>query len=249
MENPVVAGVLVALVVPFLGNTLGAALVLFARHGMSERFTKALLGFAAGVMIAASVWSLIVPALEAAEGGAVPSWLPVGAGFLGGMFLLLAIDHFTPHLHVGSDEPEGPASTLKKPTMMLAALAIHNLPEGMAVGVVLAGFLAGDPTITRASVTALSVGIAIQNVPEGAIVSLPLATNGLYGARDPASARGSGLRRRRHDVRGHRGAHSPNAARSPHQHRHHRCRLRLRAHDGARCGAGVERGCAPPHIP
>ena len=174
MENPVVAGVLVALVVPFLGNTLGAALVLFARHGMSERFTKALLGFAAGVMIAASVWSLIVPALEAAEGGAVPSWLPVGAGFLGGMFLLLAIDHFTPHLHVGSDEPEGPASTLKKPTMMLAALAIHNLPEGMAVGVVLAGFLAGDPTITLASVTTLSVGIAIQNVPEGAIVSLPV---------------------------------------------------------------------------
>ena len=170
MENPVVAGVLVALVVPFLGNTLGAALVLFARHGMSERFTKALLGFAAGVMIAASVWSLIVPAL-------------VGAGFLGGMFLLLAIDHFTPHLHVGSDEPEGPASTLKKPTMMLAALAIHNLPEGMAVGVVLAGFLAGDPTITLASVTALSVGIAIQNVPEGAIVSLPLATNGLSRPR------------------------------------------------------------------
>lgn len=183
MENPVVAGVLVALVVPFLGNTLGAALVLFVRHGMSERFTKALLGFAAGVMIAASVWSLIVPALEAAEGGAVPSWLPVGAGFLGGMFLLLAIDHFTPHLHVGSDEPEGPASTLKKPTMMLAALAIHNLPEGMAVGVVLAGFLAGDPTITLASVTALSVGIAIQNVPEGAIVSLPLATNGLSRPR------------------------------------------------------------------
>ena len=183
MENPVVAGVLVALVVPFLGNTLGAALVLFARHGMSERFTKALLGFAAGVMIAASVWSLIVPALEAAEGGAVPSWLPVGAGFLGGMFLLLAIDHFTPHLHVGSDEPEGPASTLKKPAMMLAALAIHNLPEGMAVGVVLAGFLAGDPTITLASVTALSVGIAIQNVPEGAIVSLPLATNGLSRPR------------------------------------------------------------------
>lgn len=124
MENPVVAGVLVALVVPFLGNTLGAALVLFARHGMSERFTKALLGFAAGVMIAASVWSLIVPALEAAEGGAVPSWLPVGAGFL-----------------------------------------------------------AGDPTITLASVTTLSVGIAIQNVPEGAIVSLPLATNGLSRPR------------------------------------------------------------------
>ncbi len=179
MENPVVAGVLVALIVPFLGNTLGAALVFLMRHGMSERFTKALLGFAAGVMIAASVWSLITPALEAAEGGPVPAWAPAAVGFLGGMLLLLAIDHFTPHLHVGSDEPEGPVTTLKKPTMMLFALAIHNLPEGMAVGVVLAGFLAGDPTITLASVVALSLGIAIQNVPEGAVVSLPLTANGM----------------------------------------------------------------------
>lgn len=183
MDNPVVVGACVALLVPFLGNTLGAALVFLFRRGMSERFTKALLGFAGGVMIAASVWSLITPALEAAEGGPVPAWVPAAVGFLAGMFLLLAIDHFTPHLHVGSDEPEGPASTLKKPTMMLAALAIHNLPEGMAVGVVLAGFLAGDPTITLASVTALSIGIAIQNVPEGAIVSLPLTTNGLTRPR------------------------------------------------------------------
>ena len=183
MDNPVVIGACVALLVPFLGNTLGAALVFLMRHGMSERFTKALLGFAAGVMIAASVWSLITPALEAAEGGPVPAWAPAAVGFLGGMLLLLAIDHFTPHLHVGSDEPEGPVTTLKKPTMMLFALAIHNLPEGMAVGVVLAGFLAGGPTITLASVTALSVGIAIQNVPEGAIVSLPLATNGLTRPR------------------------------------------------------------------
>ena len=134
-------------------------------------------------MIAASVWSLITPALEAAENGPVPPWVPAAVGFLGGMLLLLAVDHFTPHLHVGSDEPEGPASALKKPTMMLAALAIHNLPEGMAVGVVLAGFLAGDPTITLASVVALSIGIAIQNVPEGAIVSLPLTTNGLSRPR------------------------------------------------------------------
>ncbi len=183
MENPALIGVLVALVVPFLGNTLGAALVFLMRHGMSERFTKALLGFAAGVMIAASVWSLITPALEASEGGPVPAWLPAAVGFLGGMLLLLAIDHFTPHLHVGSDEPEGPASTLKKPAMMMAALAIHNLPEGMAVGVVLAGFLAGDAAITLSAVVALSVGIAIQNVPEGAIVSLPLTTNGLSRPR------------------------------------------------------------------
>ena len=183
MGEPVVVGACIALVVPFLGNTLGAALVFLMRRGMSERFTKALLGFAAGVMVAASVWSLIAPALEAAEGGPVPSWLPAAVGFLAGMFLLLAIDHFTPHLHVGADEPEGPASTLKKPTMMLAALAIHNLPEGMAVGVVLAGFLAGDPMISLASVVALSIGIAIQNVPEGAIVSLPLVGNGLSRPR------------------------------------------------------------------
>ncbi|MCI8424503.1 MAG: ZIP family metal transporter [Adlercreutzia sp.] len=150
---------------------------------MSERFTKALLGFAAGVMIAASVWSLLIPALEAAEEGPVPAWVPATAGFLSGMLLLLVIDHFTPHLHVGSEEPEGAPSTLKKPTMMLMALAIHNLPEGMAVGVVLAGFLAGDPTITLASVTALSIGIAIQNVPEGAIVSLPLVSTGISRPR------------------------------------------------------------------
>ncbi|MEC4176174.1 ZIP family metal transporter [Adlercreutzia sp. R7] len=183
MEGSVVVGVVVALAVPFLGNTLGAALVFLMRHGMSERFTKALLGFAAGVMIAASVWSLIMPALAAAEDSGLPAWLPATVGFLGGMFLLLAIDHFTPHLHVGSDEPEGPASTLKKPAMMMAALAIHNLPEGMAVGVVLAGFLAGDSTIALAAVVALSIGIAIQNVPEGAIVSLPLVANGLSRPR------------------------------------------------------------------
>ena len=109
MGEPVAVGACIALVVPFLGNTLGAALVFLMRRGMSERFTKALLGFAAGVMVAASVWSLIAPALEAAEGGPVPSWLPAAVGFLAGMFLLLAIDHFTPHLHVGADEPEGPA--------------------------------------------------------------------------------------------------------------------------------------------
>lgn len=183
MEPAVATALAIALIVPFLGNTVGASLVLFLRRGMSERFTKALLGFAAGVMIAASVWSLIIPSLEAAESGPFPAWVPATVGFLGGMLLLLVIDHFTPHLHVGSDEPEGAPSTLKKPTMMLMALAIHNLPEGMAVGVVLAGFLAGDPTITLASVTALSIGIAIQNVPEGAIVSLPLTSTGISRAR------------------------------------------------------------------
>ncbi len=251
MENPALIGVLVALVVPFLGNTLGAALVFLMRHGMSERFTKALLGFAAGVMIAASVWSLITPALEASEGGPVPAWLPVAVGFLGGMLLLLAIDHFTPHLHVGSNEPEGPASTLKKPAMMMAALAIHNLPEGMAVGVVLAGFLAGDAAITLSAVVALSVGIAIQNVPEGAIVSLPLTTNGLSrprafvagtlcGAVEPAGAMLmlaiTGLVT---PLLPYVLAFAPDPAGSPHQYRNHRRGLRLRAHDGLGRGPRV----------
>lgn len=168
----------VALLVPFAGNTLGAAFVFFMRHGMSERFQKALLGFAAGVMVAASVWSLIIPSLEASEGGALPAWAPAAIGFLGGMLLLLLIDHFMPHIHVNADEPEGVQAGLKKPTMMLFALAIHNLPEGMACGAVLAGFLAGDANIALPAVVALSVGIAIQNVPEGAIVSLPLVQNG-----------------------------------------------------------------------
>lgn len=178
MDNVMLIALCVALIVPFAGNTLGAAFVFFLKRAMSERFQKALLGFAAGVMVAASVWSLLIPALEASVDGALPAWMPATLGFLGGMLLLLLIDHFTPHVHVNSDEPEGVSAGLKKPTMMLLALGIHNLPEGMACGAVLAGFLTGDAGITLASVVALSVGIAIQNVPEGAIVSLPLVQNG-----------------------------------------------------------------------
>lgn len=178
MDTTTILALCIALIVPFIGNTLGASFVFLLRHGMGERFQKALLGFAAGVMIAASVWSLIIPALEASESGPLPAWFPVTAGFLLGMFTLLLIDHFTPHMHVGSEEPEGMRSGLKKPTMMLFALAIHNLPEGMAVGAVLAGFLAGDANIALPAVAALSIGIAIQNIPEGAVVSLPLASNG-----------------------------------------------------------------------
>lgn len=183
MDTVMLIALCTALIVPFAGNTLGAAFVFFLRRGMSARFQKALLGFAAGVMVAASVWSLLIPALEASEGGALPAWVPATIGFLGGMFLLLLIDHFLPHQHVNADEPEGVSATLKKPTMMLFALAIHNLPEGMACGAVLAGFLAGDASITLASVVALSLGIAIQNVPEGAIVSLPLVSNGYSRAK------------------------------------------------------------------
>ena len=178
MESSIVIGICIALLVPFAGNTLGAALVFPLRRGMGERFRKALLGFAAGVMMAASVWSLIIPSLEAAEGTGLPAWLPAATGFVGGILLLLLIDHFTPHLHAGANEPEGVDAGLKKPTMMLLALAIHNLPEGMAVGVVLAAFLGGDASITLPAVGALALGIAIQNIPEGAIVSLPLTEAG-----------------------------------------------------------------------
>ncbi len=181
MDSSIILAIVAALLIPFLGNTLGAASVLFLRRGLSERATKALAGFAAGVMLAASVWSLLLPAMDASEGLPIPAWLPPAAGFLGGMFLLLAIDHFTPHLHVGAEAPEGPAehtAKLKNPTMLLMALAIHNLPEGMATGSVLATFLAGDPTIGLPAVIALSLGIAIQNIPEGAIVSLPLSASG-----------------------------------------------------------------------
>lgn len=199
MDTASIWALCIALLIPFAGNTLGAASVFLLRRGMGERLKKALLGFAAGVMIAASIWSLIIPAIEASEGGPLPAWFPATTGFLLGMFALLLIDRFTPHLHVGSDEPEGVHSGFKKPTMMLFALAIHNLPEGMAVGAVLAGFLAGDPGIALPAVVALSVGIAIQNIPEGAVVSLPLVSNGLSrlkafgagaacGAVEPAGA-------------------------------------------------------------
>ncbi len=182
-DDLIIGGLCSALILPFAGNTLGAAFVFFMRRGMSEWFQKLLLGFAAGVMIAASVWSLIIPSLEAAEGSAVPTWLPATVGFLGGMLLLLLIDHFMPHLHIGADEPEGVDAGLKKHTMMLFALAIHNLPEGMAVGVVLAGFLEGDALVSLAAVLSLSIGIAIQNIPEGAIVSMPLVQNGMRKGR------------------------------------------------------------------
>ncbi len=183
MDAWMIIAICVALIVPFAGNTLGAAFVFFLKRGMGERFQKALLGFAAGVMVAASVWSLIIPSLDAAEGGTLPAWAPATIGFLGGMLLLLLIDHFLPHLHVNADAPEGVSTGLKKPTMMLFALAIHNLPEGMACGAVLAGALSGDAGIALSAVIALSVGIAIQNVPEGAIVSLPLVSNGYSRAK------------------------------------------------------------------
>ncbi|MEF2560569.1 MAG: ZIP family metal transporter [Eggerthellaceae bacterium] len=182
MDNTALS-TLVALLLPLAGTTLGSAFVFFLKKNMGELLQKALLGFAAGVMTAASVWSLIMPSIEMAEGQGVIGWVPAAVGFLGGMGLLLLIDHFLPHQHIDDPVPEGVRTTMKKPTMLIFAVALHNLPEGMAVGVVLAGFLTGETTITFAGVIALVIGIAIQNIPEGAIISMPLVSSGLSRKR------------------------------------------------------------------
>lgn len=166
------------LLIPFLGTTLGAAMVLFMKRQMSLRLQKLLLGFAAGVMIAASVWSLLIPAIEMAkeQGGNV--WLPAAAGFLLGMGFLLLLDTLVPHVHLDNDKPEGVKSELQKSTMLMLAVTLHNLPEGMAVGVTLAGAMLDNAGITMAGAMVLAIGIAIQNFPEGAIISMPMKSNG-----------------------------------------------------------------------
>ncbi|MBR5138820.1 MAG: ZIP family metal transporter [Alistipes sp.] len=162
------------LLLPFLGTSLGAAMVFFLRGDMPSWVQKMLLGFASGVMIAASVWSLLIPSIDmTAESGGV-AWLPAVLGFLAGMFSLLIFDTLVPHLHAGSDEPEGVKSGLGRSAMLFMAVTLHNIPEGMAVGVVLAGAMAESTGISLAGALALSIGIAIQNFPEGAIVSMPL---------------------------------------------------------------------------
>ena len=156
----------------------GAAFVFFMKDDMSPRVQKTLLGFASGVMVAASVWSLLIPAMEMEADSGKWSVLPAAVGFLLGMGFLLALDDFTPHLHVGSDTPEGPRSRLSRTAMLALAVTIHNLPEGMAVGVVFAGAEQGATGLSVASAVAVSLGIAIQNIPEGAIISLPMRAAG-----------------------------------------------------------------------
>ena len=162
---------LIALLIPFLGTALGSAFVFFMKKDMPDLLQKVLLGFASGVMVAASVWSLLIPGMD--MGGVWPATI----GLLGGFAFLLLIDHVTPHLHPGG-VPEGPRSKLSKTTMLALAVTIHNFPEGMAVGVAIAGALSGGAGMTAAGALALSLGIAIQNVPEGAIISMPLRAAG-----------------------------------------------------------------------
>lgn len=170
----------IGILIPFIGTTLGALMVFFMRNKMNEKFEKILLGFASGVMIAASIWSLIIPAIEMAKSYGNFSFVPAAIGFLLGIGFLLLIDTLTPHLHLKSNEPEGLKNEkMKKTTMMVLAVTIHNIPEGMAVGVILAGVLSENALIGMSGALALSIGIAIQNFPEGAIVSMPLKEEGL----------------------------------------------------------------------
>lgn len=175
MDQAVFYGILI----PFLGTSLGAACVFFMKHDMSERLSRILTGFAAGVMVAASIWSLLIPAMEQSEEMGKFAFIPATAGFWGGILFLLLLDHIIPHLHRYSVSAEGPKSRLQRTTMMVLAVTLHNIPEGMAVGVVYAGYLAGNAKITVAAAMALSIGIAIQNFPEGAIISMPLRAEGM----------------------------------------------------------------------
>ena len=171
------------ILIPFLGTTLGAACVFFLRRALGDRLQRALTGFAAGVMVAASVWSLLIPAIDQSAALGRLSFLPAAVGFWIGVAFLLLLDRVIPHLHRNAGQAEGPRTQLQRTTMMILAVTLHNIPEGMAVGVVYAGYLTGTAQISAAGALALSLGIAIQNFPEGAAVALPLHQEGLSRAR------------------------------------------------------------------
>lgn len=171
--------IIVGILIPLAGTILGSAMVFLIKTEMKVLLQKALLGFASGVMIAASVWSLIIPAIEMTRLRGGISWLPASVGFLVGILFLLFLDTFIPHLHLDSEVPEGKKSSLGKNAMLFLAVTLHNIPEGMAVGVVFAGFRANEAGISAAGAFALAIGIAIQNFPEGAIISMPLAAGGM----------------------------------------------------------------------
>lgn len=171
--------VVIGIAIPFLGTTLGAAMVFFLKKELSSKLQKILLGFASGIMIAASVWSLLIPSIEMSATASVPEWFPALIGFLVGIAFLLGLDSIIPHLHINTDAPEGPRSKLKQSAMLFLAVTLHNIPEGMAAGVTLSGVISGNGSVTLAGAFALAIGIAIQNFPEGAIISMPLVGTGL----------------------------------------------------------------------
>ncbi len=164
--------------IPFVGTALGSACVFFMRGELNAKIQKILLGFASGVMVAASIWSLIVPSIEQSQSMGKLAFIPAAVGVAGGMMFLLLLDNIIPHLHAHAEKPEGPHTKLKETTMLCLAVTLHNIPEGMAVGVVFAGVLSQGWGISLAGAFALSIGIAIQNFPEGAIISMPLRSRG-----------------------------------------------------------------------
>lgn len=171
--------IILGVMIPFIGTALGAASVFFLKGEIGEKLQKVLTGFAAGVMVAAAVWSLLIPAMDMCGDMGKLSFLPALIGLLLGMGFLLLMDSIVPHLHVGSNEPEGKkGSKLKRTTMLMLAVTIHNFPEGAACGAIFAGVLTGETSVSMAGAIALSLGIAIQNIPEGAIISLPLRSEG-----------------------------------------------------------------------
>ena len=174
--------------IPFLGTGLGAACVFFMKRSMGDLMQRILTGFASGVMVAASIWSLLIPAIEQSADMGIWEFVPAVVGFWSGILFLLLLDHVIPHLHRGSEEAEGPKAGFRKTTMLLLAVTIHNIPEGMAVGVVYAGYLAGSSEITLMGALALAIGIAIQNFPEGAIISMPLHAEGMKKSQAFGSA-------------------------------------------------------------
>lgn len=171
------------LIIPLCGTVLGSASALLFGERTASKMQKTLLGFASGVMVAAAVWSLLIPAIEFSEQSGGIGWLPASVGFLCGMAFMLLLDHFTPHLHLDSDTPEGLPSSLGRSTMLMLAVTLHNIPEGMAVGVVVAGTLSGQADLGVAAAVALAAGMALQNIPEGAIISLPLRAQGASRAK------------------------------------------------------------------
>lgn len=181
--------VITGILIPFLGTALGSSMVFLMKNKMNKKVEKLLLGFAAGVMIAASVWSLLIPSIDMAREQGKEAWIPAAVGFIFGIVFLLVLDSVIPHMHLESEKPEGAKSKLKKTTMMVLAVTLHNIPEGMAVGVTFAGALIGNAGITMMGAFTLAMGMAIQNFPEGAIISMPLKAEGvskpkafLYGA-------------------------------------------------------------------
>lgn len=170
--------VLIGVVIPFLGTALGSAMVFLMKNKINPKFQKMLLGFASGVMIAASVWSLLIPSMDMSNDLGKFKFIPAAVGFILGILFLLLLDEIIPHLHIDSEKPEGPKSKVKKSTMLVLAVTLHNIPEGMAVGVVLAGAYYGNTIMSMSGAIALSIGIAVQNFPEGAIISMPLKEAG-----------------------------------------------------------------------